>query len=245
MSSILIADSDKLSTLMTLECCRHKRRQIEFKLTETGAQCIEVAKLKTFDLIIVDFDLPDCDGITLTKALKQFYIGPILITTFPEKTLEKIMTKELFPYPLKTQLFYKPLKTTLLSPFIGKLLKNTVRLTKRFKSQLPVLFFQKKGIQGKRSIKNSGTLLNFSLGGALIESVEPLHWKNGDQLILLIEKETTPLTEKKQQLLYHKILVSVIWTKNKTKQFGVKFNNISSHHRKKLLSMMQTAEEIS
>ena len=244
MSSILIADSDKLSTLMTLECCKHKRRHIEFKLTDTGEQCVQLAKQHSFDLIIVDFDLPDCDGITLTKALKRFYNGPVLITTFPEKTLEKIIAKELFPYPLKTQLFYKPLQTNLLSPIIGNLLKNTVRLTKRFACQLPILFIQKEGIQGKRSHKKPGTLLNFGLGGALIQSLEQFNWEKGDQLTLLIEKKTTSLNQQKSNILYHKISTSIVWHKKKTKQFGVKFHEISSHHRKELLTMMKTATEI-
>src|SRR4026209_2711118 len=46
----------------------------------TGNACIELLKKSSFDLLILDMNLPDMDGITLTEWIKGHYPDqPILI----------------------------------------------------------------------------------------------------------------------------------------------------------------------
>lgn len=80
MAKILLVEDDRVSQL-AVENCLEQNKHVTTCVPnyEEGFACI---KLRTFDLIIVDWNLPDRSGIELTSAIRRQKIGtPILIIT--------------------------------------------------------------------------------------------------------------------------------------------------------------------
>ncbi|MDX8389272.1 MAG: response regulator [Mariprofundaceae bacterium] len=82
MAKILMVDdmaSMRKMVSFTLESAGHEAIQ-----AEDGDVALEIAKETTFDLVITDVNMPNMDGITLTKelrALPAFKFTPILLLT--------------------------------------------------------------------------------------------------------------------------------------------------------------------
>ena len=82
MPSILIADACKASLVMTSEAIKDNFTGAVVSIVNKGLDCLEQIKEKKFDLIIMDFELPDTDAITLTKLTRKFNNTPILLYLF-------------------------------------------------------------------------------------------------------------------------------------------------------------------
>ena len=75
MKSALVVDSNKVSLLMTAEACKDvKTDKIEVDVAYSGLECLKKIEENSYDFIIVDFDLPDCDGVSLIKEIKKIFI---------------------------------------------------------------------------------------------------------------------------------------------------------------------------
>lgn len=64
---------------------------------EDGVQAFEIAKNKTFNLVITDINMPNMNGITLTAKLRElepFKFTPILILTTETSEPRKKEAKE-------------------------------------------------------------------------------------------------------------------------------------------------------
>ena len=61
-------------------------------MAKTGEEALEQTTVYLPDLYIIDLDLPDTDGLTLARALRQIHLAPvILVSAYAEAiTLEQI-----------------------------------------------------------------------------------------------------------------------------------------------------------
>lgn len=89
-----------MANILAVDDSASMRQMVVFTLTSAGhtvteaadgQQALETAKGKTFDLVLSDVNMPNMDGITLTRELRtlpSFKFTPILMLT-TEAGLEK------------------------------------------------------------------------------------------------------------------------------------------------------------
>lgn len=77
MPRILIADDEKdISTLIK----RYAERDgFEVVAVEDGSEAVEICRKEDFDVIIMDVIMPDTDGFTACRKIKQFKDIPVLM----------------------------------------------------------------------------------------------------------------------------------------------------------------------
>ena len=139
MSTILIVDAYKSSLVMTSEIFKDKILGATIFIAKNGKECLDLVNEHIFDMIVVDFDLPDADGITLTKLLRKVYPGPILLTAFPDKNVKHAIETELSHYYDVSGWLKKPLKCDDLCEKIDQFLHEKKRVRKRYSTEIEAL----------------------------------------------------------------------------------------------------------
>lgn len=92
-----------MATVLTVDDSASMRQMVAFSLksvghvveqAEDGSQALKVAQTIAFDLVITDVNMPNMDGISLTRELRglvNYKFTPILLLTTestPEKKME-------------------------------------------------------------------------------------------------------------------------------------------------------------
>jgi two-component system, chemotaxis family, chemotaxis protein CheY len=95
MKRLLIVDDSKLMRDMVAACLR-PLGDVAFEFAGSGLEAIERLALSGFDLIVLDFNMPDVDGlevIEFVRAQDQLRTLPILIVTTrgDDETRTKLM----------------------------------------------------------------------------------------------------------------------------------------------------------
>lgn len=182
MTSVLIADPFKPSVVMTSEICKDKFLGVQVVVSGSGHEALEAVAKQPFDLIIVDFDLPDVDGPTLIRHLRNMYTGPILMTAYPEEIVDIAVAEELFAFNDASGWIRKPIKADDLQVKVNAFINEGKRIYRRFNLQMPATIKvenQKKNTKSKTtSIK--ARLLNLGLGGGLVELPKDAQIKKGE-----------------------------------------------------------------
>jgi two-component system chemotaxis response regulator CheY len=83
MNRLLIVDDSKLMRDMVAACLR-PLGEVAFEFAGSGLEAIERLALTGFDLIVLDYNMPDVDGlevIEFVRAQDQLRTLPILIVT--------------------------------------------------------------------------------------------------------------------------------------------------------------------
>lgn len=187
MPIILIADAIKPSLVMSSEVFKDKITGATILVATSGKQCLEVLSQTKPDMCVVDFDLPDVDGVTLIHAMRKTFKGPILLTAYPDKIVEEAVKADLFAYNDSGAWIPKPVKFNVLSEKIDQFLLDQHRLGRRFDVLLDTLVIGKGAGRGKRAPKVTGRITNMSLGGALIELDEPMKVQNGEEMMIALD----------------------------------------------------------
>lgn len=169
---------------MTSEIFKDKLQGCSITIEKSGQDCLDALEEKTFDMIVLDFDLPDTDGVTLTKILRKQFTGPILITAFPDNVVNQAVSEELFAYDDSCNWLSKPLKSKKLAELIDKFLVSNNRVLKRFETQIDATLIGKGEGRGKRAPKVSGNIINISIGGAFVQFNQQMKMKAGDEITL-------------------------------------------------------------
>lgn len=88
MPRILIADDEKdISTLIQ----RYAEREgFEVVSVEDGSEAIEICKKENFDIIIMDVMMPDTDGFTACRKIKEFKDIPVLMLSARGTEFDKL-----------------------------------------------------------------------------------------------------------------------------------------------------------
>lgn len=265
MPSILIADAYKSSLVMTSEVFKDKILGATIFIAKTGKDCLALVEQQKFDMIVVDFDLPDADGINLTKMLRKIYSGPILLTAFPDPAVKKAIENELFPYRDVSEWIKKPVSTDVLSGKIDRYLLDGERVRKRYQTSLDAMLIGKGAGRGKRAPKVKGNVINLSIGGALLKLDNQLKMKIGEEVSLNLSLQAAGLerkvTSKKAARTKEestkkiddssvankgltKIKAKIAWSNKSKKEAGIYFENLTENHRKVLENLLKTSEEI-
>lgn len=169
MTTVLIVDACKPSLVMTSELFKDKMSGTVVDIAQTGRETIEYLSEKTPDICVIDFDLPDVDGPALIEAMRKVFPGPILMTAYPDKQVEKAVTDHLFACNDASAWLKKPVTLEDLNEKVDRFLLNKYRLGRRFVSDMATQIVGKAAGRGKRAPKVQGQVLNLSLGGAKVK----------------------------------------------------------------------------
>ena len=250
MAKILIVDPCKSSLVMTSEVFKDKLPGSAIEVTSTGQQCLEVLD-ETFDMLVIDFDLPDADGVMLTKHVRKKYDIPIIMTAFPEKIVREAVSRELFPYHDSAMWVAKPVRFDELAEKIDIFLINKKRLTKRFETDIAALLVGKGAGRGKRAPKVKGRIANIGIGGAMICLSDAMKMKIGDEIVVTLEmpvvgQKADPheVDVKKVQCGPSKLRAKITWTNRKKNLAGVQFDRLTDSNKKSLEIILRGSKEI-
>lgn len=193
MTTILIADTTKASLVMTSEVFKDKIQGSIVIVAKTGHEAIELARQHRPDMCVVDFDLPDTDGVTLVTALRESFEGPILMTAFPDDVVREAASTNLFGFSDASGWLSKPIKVEELNKKIEQFLLEKQRTGRRFASgvSLAAQLIGKGAGRGKRAPKVNGRIVNLSFGGACIEFDKPIAIKNIEELTIAVSLPET------------------------------------------------------
>lgn len=187
MTTILIADTSKPSLVMTSEVFKDKIPGAIVLVAKTGQETLEILKEKTPDMCVVDFDLPDSDGISLVTAMRETFKGPILLTAYPDKIVDEAVTNHLFGFADAGGWLAKPIKVPELNLKIDKFLLEKHRLGRRFTINMLTQLIGKGAGRGKRSPKVKGKVVNISMGGVCVALDKPMvAIKSAEEITLAI-----------------------------------------------------------
>ena len=88
MSTILIVDDEP--DIITLISRYAKRDGYEVVTAEDGRQAIEACQKEDFDIIIMDVMMPDTDGFTACKKIKEFKDIPVIMLSARGTEFDKL-----------------------------------------------------------------------------------------------------------------------------------------------------------
>jgi CheY-like chemotaxis protein len=248
MPTILIVDACKPSLVMSSEVFKDKIAGANILVAVTGKQCLEILATQQPDMCVVDFDLPDSDGVTLIHAMRKTYHGPILLTAYPDRIVDEAVKNDLFAFNDAGAWLAKPIKFEVLSEKIDRFLLEKYRLGRRFETALETMIVGKGAGRGKRAPKVSGRIINISLGGACLELDGPMKFKSGEELTIALNLTPTSTTAKKSPKPVSddddfgpdaKIKGVVAWIDKKATKIGFRFSRLSDSQRKSLEELMK------
>ncbi|NBQ53231.1 MAG: response regulator [Proteobacteria bacterium] len=239
MSTVLIVDPSKPSLVMSSEVFKDKIPGITVLVAASGQQALEIIEQAQAgsapDLCVVDFDLPDTDGITLIHLLRKNFDGPILLTAYPDDVVKKAVAEELFAYDDAGMWIRKPVRAEDLNEKIDRFLVGKFRVQRRFDFTPKTRLLGKSAGRGKRTPKFPGQIVNISVGGACVQLSGAVKFKIGDEVSIELP---IPKPEKKGAETAQ-IKSQVVWRTNDGKRVGITFDKLSDPGRKGLERLLK------
>lgn len=241
MSTVLIVDPSKPSLVMSSEVFKDKIPGITVLVANTGQQALDILEQRASagsaapDLCVVDFDLPDTDGITLIHMLRKNFRGPIMLTAYPDNVVKNAVAEELFAYDDAGMWIRKPIRAEDLNEKIDRFLVGKFRVQRRFDFTPKTRLLGKSAGRGKRTPKFPGQIVNISVGGACVQLSGAVKLKIGDEVsielpIPKVEKKGAETAQIKSQ---------VVWRTNDGKRIGITFDKLSDPGRKGLERLLK------
>lgn len=220
MHNILLVDTLKSSLVMTSEIFKDCVKGCQISIVNTGKECVDFLQHSPdTDMVVVDFNLPDTDGVVLSRHLKRSYKGPVIITAFPDRIVHEAIEKELYAYHDSSHWVQKPVRLNLFSSVIDQFLYRNRRLTKRFIYDAKVTCVNPSRSK-KSPSKLSGQIQNISMGGMKIHLLDLniSGFKQGNSITVSFVPHDTR-TE-------ISIKATIVWCDESTEQFGVGFSKM-------------------
>lgn len=241
MPSVLIVDNWKSSVVMTSEVIKDNLQGVVTHVVGTGQECMEALAKNLYDLIVIDFDLPDADGASLAKLVRQTFFKPILITAHEDDIVHEAIQNELFFYEDACSWIRKPIVN---EDFVAKLEKFLIRqhrLLRRFTTDLPTQMVGKASTRSKKPSVVKGKIVNISLGGVGVTSSEPIKGKIGDELTLTLELKSKGKAKKKGSVAEGaKFKAKLVWTDTTKKKAGFQFVKLSGKTLKNIEAFLRS-----
>lgn len=256
MPNILIVDSCKPSLVMSSEVFKDKITGSVITIAANGQECLDALAIEKPDMCVVDFDLPDVDGVTLIEAMRKVYKGPILLTAYPDPIVKKAVESDLFGYNDSGAWIPKPVKFNILAEKIEQFLLDKHRLGKRFDLDLSMetMVIGKGAGRGKRAPKVTGEIVNVSLGGVCVEIHEPMKMKKDEEMTVMMSLPLTPSGNVKKKTTAKKtgtksrkprkgaetkIKCKVCWIDRKSLKVGLMFNRLTDLQKKGVEALLR------
>jgi CheY-like chemotaxis protein len=254
MSTVLIVDPSKPSMVMSSEVFKDKIPGITVIVAGSGKQALDIlmggdsagdqdgqndkqnrTSRPTPELCVVDFDLPDTDGVTLIHAIRKVFDGPILLTAYPDDIVQKAVGEELFAYDDAGMWVRKPVRAEQLGEKIDRFLIGRFRVQRRFDFSPKTRLLGKSAGRGKRTPKFPGQLINVSIGGACVQLSAAAKLKIGEEVSIELpiprnEKAGAETAQLKSR---------VVWRTNDGKKVGIAFDKLSDQGKKGLERLLK------
>jgi CheY-like chemotaxis protein len=187
MTKVLIADAGKASLVMSSEVFKDKIPGSIVHVARTGADVFTMLKEVQPEMCVVDFDLPDVDGVTLINEMRRVFNGPILLTAYPDSIVKMAVDEHLFAYDDAGGWLPKPIRTEALASKIDKFLIGKHRVWHRFDSEFAAQLVGKGAGRGKRAPKAAGSAINLSLEGACVRLAAALPVKAKEEVTITMQ----------------------------------------------------------
>lgn len=237
--TILLVDPSVPSRLMTAEIFKSKLSSPRILLASTGEEGLELAKQEDPDLIMVDFDLPDADGISMVQNLRKIYSKPIFLSVYPDGVITQAIREELFAFNDSGDFIAKPIQKEHLMEKLDHFVVNGKRIGKRFKVEdVSSTIIGKAAGRGKRAPKFEGVLQDLSIGGACmaVDSSHKILLRSEIVLSMDIPKQTT---RGKMMTREMRLKAKVAWKKKN--EVGIEFARLTEVQQKDLENYLRTA----
>ncbi|MCK4721826.1 MAG: response regulator, partial [Dehalococcoidia bacterium] len=88
MRVLIIEDSAEVVEAVSL-CLQLRWPEVILSIAADGTRGIEILKPESFDIVILDINLPDIDGFEVLKRVRSFSSVPIIILTVRGKEEEQ------------------------------------------------------------------------------------------------------------------------------------------------------------
>lgn len=245
MSHILIVDPFKSSIVMTSEIIKDHYSNSSIRVVNTGSECFNSVEKDTPKLIIIDFDLPDTDGVTLGKLLRRVFTGPILLTAFPDDVVTKAVKVEQYFYSDISNWIKKPVKKQQLCSMLDAYLMKNKEIFKRFSADLTTEIIRNKADLRKNNHKAiQGRVLDISIDSVGVRLDSEISQDLGDQFSLKLSsliRKTNKKLEGAKSLKVKGKLLSIDKEKNIA---NIKFCNLSLKSVKGLEGILRESKVI-
>ncbi|MFK7872051.1 MAG: PilZ domain-containing protein [Oligoflexales bacterium] len=227
MARILIADRYKSSVVMTSEVFKDTLSGVEITLASTGNECLDLVKAdpEGFEMIVVDFDLPDTDAVVLTQSLKKITGKPIIMTAFAHPVVKKYIQEELFYYSDSCAWVPKPIRSEKLKEVVTRFVLQKKRTLKRYSVDATAVVVGQGAGRGKRAPKLQGQIVDIGVNGLGVEFDEAGAFKKGDEV-------TIHLSCVEGGALPPRVKGKLAWFRAKDGRAGIEFQKLMDTQRR-------------
>ena len=237
MYKILLADPLKSSLVMTSEIFKDRIKGCIIHIVYNGKDCFDYVSNTPPDMVVVDFDLPDIDGVMLSRMLRKVYKGPVIMTACPHEIVDEAVHKELFVYNDSCLWVKKPVKMEEFSRVIDQFLLGNRRVNKRFHGEHQVYLVGPSEGRGKRTPKWQGKTIDISMGGVKIHTDNKVQLNKGSEVQLTLYLESFDPK-------HSRFKAKLSWKNDKNKLSGYSFSKLSEVQRQLLEDFMKTKKPV-
>lgn len=236
MKSALVVDSNKISLLMSAETCKDvKTDKVEVEVAYSGMECLKKIQEKNYDFIVVDFDLSDCDGVTLIKEIKKVYSGPTFLTAFPDPAVIEGINRELYWYEDVNKWLKKPLNPSELRSLIDHFVFKKNRVAKRFAPNVSANIAYEKS---DKKVEMSGKVLSMTIHTIAVKYSKKRKFKKEENLVLRIFPEAKDKNIPEKGIL---VKGTVEWVNPESNEIGLSLQNIPNTTRKTIEKLLKNS----
>ena len=247
MHNILLVDTLKSSLVMTSEIFKDCLKGCQINIVNSGKECVNFLQHSpNTDMVVVDFNLPDTDGVVLSRYLKRSYKGPVIITAFPDRVVDEAIAKELYAYHDANHWVQKPVRLKLFSSVIEQFLHRNRRLSKRFIYNAAV----KCTAAAPTKLNFNGDIKDISMGGMKIHSSElTSQLSTGTSVTVAFalphqSSSSSSSSSPPPAPISLRVQSQVIWTHPTHETFGVQFTKIKLNDADQLEESLKYLEPI-
>ena len=223
---------------MTSEVFKDRFPGSTVHVVQTGREAILCCETMMFDMVVLDFDLPDADGISLSKYLKTHVKVPILITAKPYPIVSQGIEEELFCYNDSMDWVPKPVRPLVLQDRLDRYLVENKRLQKRYGMDIGGIVSLKGEGRGKRSPRTECKIQNISIGGVMMEAMKPIDIPSGSEVMVSFEGS------KKANGSDLKVKANMVWRDEEGLKAGFSFLPLNDGMRRQIEQYMRMGTEI-
>lgn len=170
LKKLLIADSGRASLVMTSEVFKDHFYGVQLLIARSAEKTLEILKEeREVGAVIVDFHLPDENGVDLALKIKKAYHLPVLITGLPSQEIQEIIEEKCYAFDDCLSWIQKPVRGENLVPAVERFFIQGYRTQRRLQVSCPLLlelpFLESKKQKKVHKMRLFMILKDISFGG--------------------------------------------------------------------------------